>query len=362
MEKEKGILMLLLTLLFVSCSSEGDGSASYDNPVSVCLSVETPVSDPEQSVSSGDNVKNLSYFYTAVPQWSKRDFDTVPGAVSTMHEFKNGDSLGDFQPGYWLFSVEVRNAVEGEISVVYTGSAYTYINSDTTSVTVNVSAAEGTGTVDITVYVPTAAENESMEISYSGAADAQGVTAEAMKITEPGTYQHYTMFSKVITDLPAGGYTFILDYNDGTAQSSLSGGSIGGATVDVNVAPGATSVITGTVEGGMLRAVTPSVIMPGLSSFTMTQDGSIPAGSMWSPGAVSASADTDTLFSVSSIPKGSAVVNSYEWYLNSAALESDGISCTLNVPAGTYVLTCVATGSAGNRLFTASVKSIVHVQ
>ena len=362
MKNAKVITMLLLAVMYGACSSGGGASTSYDNPVTVRLSVETPGSVAVRSVTSGDNVKNLSYFYTAVPQWTRAESEGVQGKVSTMREFSNGGSLGEFQPGYWLFSVEVRNLVEQETSVVYSGSAYTYINADTSSVTVNVSTSDGTGTVDIMVYVPTGSENESMTIGYSGAAAASGISADSVRITEPGEYQNYTMFTKVITDLPAGGYTFILDYNDGTTQGSMSGASVPGASVGVNVVSGATVSITGTIEGGELREVSPTVITPGFSSFNMIQGEDIPAGSMQMPGTTAAIAGTDTLFSVSCTPKTGTVITSYEWFLNSVSQETGDISYTLNVPSGNYVLTCIVTGTAGNRTFTASVKSIVVVQ
>ncbi|MBR0319318.1 MAG: hypothetical protein IJQ86_08570 [Spirochaetia bacterium] len=362
MKNAKVITTLFFAALFAACSSGGGSNVLNDGPVSVCLNVEAPASGSLKAVASGDNVNNLSYYYTAMPQWDSSESSSIQGAVSTMKKFSNGDSLGEFQPGYWLFSVEVRNTVEQATSVVYAGSAYTYINSDAASVTVNVSPSDGTGTVNIAVYVPTSSENESMSIGYSGSDSASGIQTDASRITSPGTYQNYTMFTKVIPDLPAGGYTFILDYSDGTTLSSISGGAVCGASVDVNVASGATTTITGTIEGGALRAITPSVITPGFSSFTMTQGDNIPAGSLEAPGVTAASENTDTIFTVSCIPKDGTVINSYEWYLNSVPQETGDISYNLNTQAGTYVLTCVVTGTSGNRTFTASVKSIVIVQ
>ena len=362
MKDVKLIAMLFLTVVLAACSSGGGSSTPDENPVSVRLSVETPDYSMAGTVSSEDNVNNLSYYYTAVPQWANADYDSVSGTVTSMREFTNGSYLGTFQPGYWLFSVEVRNAVAGVTSVVYTGSAYAHINSGSTSVSVNVSTADGTGTVAITVYVPTASENESLAISYAGTAEATGISADTTRITEPGTYQYYTRFSKTISNLQAGGYTFLLDYNDGTTQSSLSGGLVGGASVDVNVTAGATTTITGTIEGGVFREIIPAIITPGFSSFAMTQAADTPAGSMGIPGTTEAQADTDTLYSVSCTPKTGTVISSYDWYLNSVLQVTDGSTYTLNVPAGRYVLTCVVTGTSGNRTVTASVKSVVLVQ
>lgn len=362
MKNAKVITMLFLTVVLAACSSGGGSATPDDNPVAVRLSVETPDSSGSRTVASDNNVNNLSYFYTAVPQWANAGYDNISGTVSTMREFTNGGYLGTFQPGYWLFSVEVRNTVADVTSVVYAGSAYTYINSGSTSVSVNVSTSDGTGTVDITVYVPTASENESLAINYSGTTGASGISAEATRVTESGVYQHYTRFFKTIPNLPAGGYTFLLDYSDGTTQSSLSGGLVGGASVEVNVVAGATTTITGTIEGGMFREVSPMVITPGFSILTMTQGGDTPAGTMGNPGATVAQADTDTVYSVSCIPKAGTAINSYEWYLNSVLQESSNSTYTLNAPSGKYVLTCVITGTAGNRTVTASVKSIVHIQ
>ena len=362
MKNAKVITMMFLAAILAACSSGGGDSAiPDDDPVAVRLSVEMPDSGMARAVASDCNFNNLSYYYTAVPQWAGADYNTVAGTVSAMREFTNGGYLGTFQPGYWLFSVEVRNTVEDVTSVVYAGSAYSYINSGSTSVSVNVSASDGTGTVDITVYIPTASENDSLDISYSGTAGASGISADSARITEPGTYQHYTRFSKAVPNLPAGGYTFLLDYNDGTTQSSLSGGLIGGATVDVNVVAGATTTITGTIEGGVFREMVPMVITPGFSVLSMTQEDT-PAGTMGFPGATVAQAETDATYSVSCTPKTGTVINSYDWYLNSVLQVTGDSTYTLNVPAGKYVLTCVVTGTAGNRTVTASVKSIVLVQ
>lgn len=359
--KAKVITMLLMATILAACSSGGSASPD-DNPVEVRLSVEAPGSNTAKTITAYDNVDNLKYYYTAVPQWKNGASDAESGTVTTMREFTNGNSLGTFKPGYWLFSVEVRNTVADVTSVVYTGFTYTHINSGSTSVSVNVSPSAGTGAVDIIVYVPTASENESLAISYSGTFGASGISADASRITEPGIYQYYTSFTKTISDLPSGGYTFLLDYNDGETQGSLSGGLIGGAPVDVNVIAGATTTVIGTLEGGVFREVDPTVVTPGFAALTMTQGEDIPAGSMASPGATVVQADTDTSFSVTCIPKAGTVINSYEWYLNSVFQETGGTAYTLNVPSGKYVLTCVVTGIAWNRTVTASVKSIVVVQ
>ncbi len=362
MKDAKVITILFLAAILAACSSGGEDSAiSDDDPVAVRLSVEMPDSSMDRAVASDNNVDNLSYYYTSVPQWAGADYNTVSGTVSTMREFTNGGYLGTFQPGYWLFSVEVRNTVEDVTSVVYAGSAYSYINSGSTSVSVNVSTSDGTGTVDITVYIPTASENESLDISYSGTAGASGISANSTRITESGPYQHYTKFSKPVPNLPAGGYTFLLDYNDGTTQGNLSGGLIGGASVDVNVIAGTITNITGTIEGGAFREIIPMVITPGFSALSMNQ-GDTTAGSMESPGATVAQAETDTVYSVSCTPKTGTVINSYDWYLNSVLQVTGDSTYTLNAPAGKYVLTCVVTGTARNRAVTASVKSIVLVQ
>ena len=362
MKNAKVITMLFLAAILAGCSSGGGSATLDDEPVAVRLSVETLDSGMARNVASNDNVNNLSYYYTAIPQWAGADYDTVSGTVSSMREFTNGSYLGRFQPGYWLFSVEVRNTVADVTSVAYTGSVYSYINSGSTSVSVSVSPSDGTGTVDITVYVPTASENESMAISYSGTASASGITADVARITESGAYQYYTRFSKTVSNLPTGGYTFLLDYNDGATQSSLSNGLIGGSSVDVNVVAGATTTVTGTIEGGVFREVIPTVITPGFSLLTMTQGENTPAGSIGSPGETVAQMGTDTIYSVSCIPKAGTVINSYEWYLNSVSQGVGESTYTLNVPSGKYVLTCVVTGMTGNRTVTASVKSIVNVQ
>ena len=362
MEDAKVITILLLAAFLAACSSGGGSATTDDSPIAVRLSVENQDADVAKSVAFGDNVNNLSYYYTAIPQWSGASYDTVSGTVPTMTAFTNGGYLGTFQPGYWLFTVEVRNTVDDVVSVVYAGSAYTSINASSSSVSVNVSTADGTGTAEITVYVPTASETESMAISYSGTASASDLPADAARITKSGAYQYYTRFSKVISNLPSGGYTFLLDYNDGTTQSSLSGGLIGGTSIDVNVAPGATTTITGTLEGGVFREITPIIISPGFLTLNMIQEEDTPAGLMGTPGATVTLADTDTAYSVLCTPKAGTVINSYEWYLNSVFQENDDSTYLLNVPSGEYVLTCVVTGIAGNRTVTASVKSIVLVQ
>ena len=94
----------------------------------------------------------------------------------------------------------------------------------------------------------------------------------------------------------------------------------------------------------------------------MMQGENTPAGSMGSPGATVAQAETDTVYSVSCIPKAGTVINSYEWYLNSVLQEAGDRTFIMNAPSGKYVLTCIITGISGNRTVTSSVKSIVLVQ
>lgn len=338
------IIFFLLALMLTSCS---DGSSSDNGPVQVSLSLSrSGVSSRIVSVDEAVDLSSFAFYYKATPLWTGSDFAGVVGQTADfvrIDSYRDGKDLGYFAQGKWLFEVEVRlidqEAAEADWVLFYSGSTELYISTSNYAITIPV-VGEGSedGTVYISVLAPTVSESDSMTITYSGTGSGS-VPAGDIEIERTTGDDRWTSFLVDSLALPAGQYTFCLTYNDGTDD-------VGGATVAVNVNPGMTTSITGTVESGVWQNET--VSMTGLHSFGIKLSA---AGNKMEV------AKNGTLVYTCTKTPGSLDIDSYEWYVN-GDLQTGEASSTFTFVASNFdfdycTVTCVAKTIADGEYFLA---------
>ena len=340
------ILVLLIALL-LTLSSCSDGSSSDNGPVPVSLSLShSHTADRIVSVDEAVDLSSFAFYYKATPLWTGSDFGTIVGQTAgfvKINSYRDGKDLGYFAQGKWLFEVEVRlidqEAAEADWALFYSGSSELYISSSSYEITIPViGQSNEDGTVSIEVMAPTVSESDTLTITYSGTASGS-VAAGDIAIDRTTGDDRWTVFTVDSVSLAAGQYTFSLVYNDGTND-------VGGATVAVNVNPGMTTSITGTVESGVWQNET--VTMTGLHSFGIQ---------LTAAGNKVEIAKNGTLVYTCTKTPGSIDIDSYEWYVN-GELQTGQTASTFTFVASHFdfdycTVTCVAKATEDDEYFLA---------
>ncbi len=244
------LLVLIIALALTGCS---DGNSATNGPVKVSLAVNQSSGTAAKVVDVTVDTSNLAYYYSAAPLWTGSDFTNIQGATDgyvRIADYPTSKDIGLFAQGKWHFDVQVKliedGVTEANWKLVYSGEVDQYINADSSTVEVPVTkSAEGSGFVTINVKAPTVYGDgvgtvaDKLIISYEGT-ESGSIAAGDISISRSAGW---TTFTVPKTSLPGGEYIFFLIYNDGTSD-------VGGAVVAVNITPGVTSEISGTVESG----------------------------------------------------------------------------------------------------------------
>ena len=318
-------VLVVMAMLFASCSNslgeKTDEGGTSTQTVSVSLGVEIE-GGAQKTIGTDTDLDGLTYWYKANHNWTQdrpvhgdtgANFILIPN-YSVGAAPKN---LGNFTAGEWTFYVEVR---KGD-AVIYSGNTdYTiYTGHASPEVTVTPDGT-GTGTVDITVKVPTTGASEVLSVSYTGGSPAN--------MTRSGTASSLTTFTKTISSLAPGAYTFTFQYTD------QSGAVTEGASQAVTVFAGQTSSITGTIDGGKWHSSQITINAPEITGFTLTAAGS----------ATSVAPSTNLVYTADAT---SALGNTitYQWFVNGVSQGAASTTPTFtfnNANYGMYDVTCSA--------------------
>ena len=337
------IFLLILSLALIGCS---DGNSATNGPVKVSLAVDSSSGSAANVVTVTEIIDSntFAYYYLARPLWTGSDFTNIQGDTANEYvqidRYSSGVSIGFFAQGKWHFDVQVKlietGVTENNWKLVYTGSVDQYINVANNTVEVLVSkntAVDGFVTID-SIKAPTVygdgvgTVSDKLIITYEG--PVNGSIADNKINIEHSTVasDQLTTFTVPATSLKAGEYIFFLTYNDGTSD-------VGGAIKSVNIIPGVTTNISGTIETGTWQDET----------FKLTTGNSLE---------IKISSDK------TEIPKtGSATytcakvagpeITTYSWYVN-GVLQEGQTSSTFELVASNYAsfgydyctVTCVA--------------------
>ena len=228
-------IICLITLVFfciLACDngSVPDSEASKSSKlVNVCLSINSS----EMQKTSSLNGLSFTYQFKAIPQW--RSDNTIHGTTSewTTINYSANMSIGYFTPGQWIFFIRML----GGNTPVYEGHSdvITISSSQAAAVTVSVTKilqdAEW-GAVRINITAPTVDENtDSLTISW-------GNDPEDSAVADKSPAGSITTFSKTISGLSAGDYTFTLTHNNNEERNE-----------SITVAEHQMTLITGQYDG-----------------------------------------------------------------------------------------------------------------
>ena len=269
-------VLVVLAMLFASCSNglseKTDEGGASTKTVSVSLGVELEGEAAQKTIGTDTNLDGMTYWYKATHQWRQDrpvhgdtpDFVLIPkystGAIPA--------SIGYFTAGTWLFEVEVRKGND----VIYSGDTTTTIYTGHTNIEVTVTPDDtGTGTINITVKVPTTGPQPAHQPAEAGDGEyhdslivyAEGVTP-AITLTRGTVAAGLTTFTGSRGSLTPGAYTFRFVYSD------ESGTSTEGAAQAVTIFAGQTSNITGTIDGGKWHSSSIEISAPGITGYSLT--------------------------------------------------------------------------------------------
>jgi len=265
MKKILGILVLILALGMVGCSSGGGDSdaVSKASAVQVKLSLAgEPDNLLQKSVKVNLDADSLSYWVQATPLWTGTD---IQNAKATLTEitYEDGVSLGYFTPGAWTFYVAVKN---GE-NIIYDGTLTpVYISTSSKDITIPLTlyTGQGTGSVTLKIAVPRASASapvvtvEFGDITEEAISNpTAGTTVSTAGVTSASNNWYY--FEKTYTEIDPGNYNFVLSYYD-----EEEGNKIGGAAVSVTVRNGDEYLIAGTIENGLYQIANLTLTVPGI--------------------------------------------------------------------------------------------------
>ncbi|MBR4159164.1 MAG: hypothetical protein IKT97_03815, partial [Spirochaetia bacterium] len=235
MKKTTAILtaLLVMAVLFASCSNgmgekaEGSAAGTSSQKVMVSLGVDVEGEYIQKDVSVDDfDLSGLTVWYKATHKWSQNR--NVSGDTAGMGDandfvqipnFTSGElvNLGSFTAGIWDFFVEVRKGSDP----VYTGRVENYqLYTGHAAIEITVAPITGTGTVAISVQVPTTGANEKLYMTYTGLGSSialkrgsvtSNITTFFYDIDDDGTYEP-TGDDQL--SLAGGAYTFTFLYYD----------------------------------------------------------------------------------------------------------------------------------------------------
>ena len=161
-------LLLLMTVLFVSCDNGGAGNAiqtAGSKTVGVTLQIQVQSSaEKVLSISSGTaDINNIAYYeYKATPKWTSVDWNSVQGEQSNWTELDPNDTIW-FTQGLWY--IEVRAYAAGRV-LLCEGNKTCYIRTGISSIEIPISRLAGNGQIDISIQVPELSAGGDLTLDY----------------------------------------------------------------------------------------------------------------------------------------------------------------------------------------------------
>lgn len=274
-------VLVVLAVLFASCSngmskddSEGGSSAKT---VMVSLGVDTE-GFAQKIISDGSDLGNdFTYWYKAKHNWTQDPSRPVHGDTGEnfvlIPNYTSGSkvSLGYFTAGQWTFYARVMKGS----TIVYSGSApYNIFTNHASPEVIVAPDTTGKGTLSITVKVPTtgprAPDPENPGLAEVGEYHEALVinatpTIEALLLTpDRSAGDNLTTFTGSKGNLTPGAYTIGFRYTD------ESGTITEGAAQAVTIYAGATTSITGTIDGRKWHSSQITIKAPDIIEFDLS--------------------------------------------------------------------------------------------
>ena len=331
-----------MAVLFASCSNgmgeKAEGSAAGTSSQVVMVSLDVAL-DGEfvQKVLTVDDfeLSGLTVWYKAVPQWSQtknisgdtrgkgdaNDFIQIPNFTSN-----SAIPLGSFTAGIWNFSVEVRKGS----TVVYSGVSndYSIYTGHATIAITATPVTASTGTVTISVQVPTTGDAETLSMTYTGP------DSDTVALTRGSVTSNIRTFTTGDLDLTPGAYTFTFLYSDQNTTQN------GGASVAVNVVGGQTADISGLIEDGKWHSGTITIKVPGFTN-PITLFTGADREHPDAPAKVFVAPSTTLKYHCSDTAATSGNTLTYEWYVNGEAQSNNDDDFDFSrANYGMYEITC----------------------
>ena len=307
------LLSILILFSFTACDNGGSSSAveSYKAKSSKTYSVNLDLGLPagvSKSISATprDVLITIAYSkYKATPLFSYTDFGTPQGSTNGQFvDFEVGGRY-TFAQGTWKIEVEAFSSTDVQL---YEGAVTVYINSAVSEVQIPLNALVGDGAVSIEVTVPKLSSGGGIMTLEYGLYGSNSTTPVDLTRTVNGDK---LVFSKTISNIPAGNYVFSFLFGDGELDFYYA------------------ETILAAVVANMTTAV----------------DGDIPAGHLLIAGETKAF-NGNLNQSICFVSADTA--STYVWYVNGQQVQSSSDRVFLFTPTSstTYNIECRLNGSS----------------
>ena len=244
------LLAILILFSFAACDNGGSSSAveSYKANSSKTYSVSLDLGLPagvSKSISATprDVLIEIAYSkYKATPLFSYTDFGTPQG--STNGQFVNFERGGryTFAQGSWKIEIEAFSATDVKL---YDGAITVYINSAVSELEIPLNALVGYGEVTIEVTVPKLSSGGGIMTLEYGLYGSDSTTPVDLdrSVSVSGDK---LVFSKTISNIPAGNYVFSFLFGDGELDFYYA------ETILAAVVANMTNAVVGDIPAGQL--------------------------------------------------------------------------------------------------------------
>ena len=242
------LLAILILFSFAACDNGGSSSAveSYkansSKTYSVSLDLGLPAGVSKSISATPRNVLiEIAYSkYKATPLFSYTDFGTPQG--STNGQFVNFERGGryTFAQGSWKIEIEAFSATDVKL---YDGAITVYINSAVSELEIPLNALVGYGEVTIEVTVPKLSSGGGIMTLEYGLYGSDSTTPVDLDRSVNGDK---LVFSKTISNIPAGNYVFSFLFGDGELDFYYA------ETILAAVVANMTNAVVGDIPAGQL--------------------------------------------------------------------------------------------------------------
>jgi|GEM_PF-6267368 len=368
-------MLVILAMLFASCSShlsEGDAEGeSSAKTVRVSLGVDVEDGVAQKTITTNTDLSGMTFLYCATHNWTQErpvrgDTKGQYVVIPSFDPNAQSSDLGSFTAGAWTFDVRVMKGSD----IIYSGSAdYNIYTGHTTPEVTVTPHGSGTGTISITVKVPTTGPRpDDAQVEPGEYHDSLVAICSAGSVVmrrdpsspgtnpqDPTTY-NLTTFTGSRDDLAPGPYTFRFTYRD------ESGTDTDAVAKAVTIYAGQTTEISGIIDGGTWHTSSIKINTPGIINFSLTPD----------QGKTVVPKNTNLGFTASAkSAQGNAL--KFQWAIDSIVQDAvDGVPGQNGTYTSTYTfrsdvlkmhdVTCVAIDKVGNNPgYSASVSAFVEV-
>ncbi|MBR0319112.1 MAG: InlB B-repeat-containing protein [Spirochaetia bacterium] len=242
------LLSILILFSFTACDNGGSSSAveSYKAKSTKTYSVNLDLGLPagvSKSISATprDVLITIAYSkYKATPLFSYTDFGTPQGSTNGQFvDFEVGGRY-TFAQGTWKIEVEAFSSTDVQL---YEGAVTVYINSAVSEVQIPLNALVGDGAVSIEVTVPKLSSGGGIMTLEYGLYGSNSTTPVDLTRTVNGDK---LVFSKTISNIPAGNYVFSFLFGDGELDFYYA------ETILAAVVANMTTAVDGDIPAGQL--------------------------------------------------------------------------------------------------------------